>query len=84
MLLKRSSKTPLPKAPVQRARASPNGGQAAVHGNWPKQVIDELLWDAIFRRRFGAPKDFADLVLAICKNPMLNGEMNAIVRLRAR
>jgi NAD(P)-dependent dehydrogenase (short-subunit alcohol dehydrogenase family) len=56
-------------------------------GDVPKEVIDGLLSDAIFPRRFGVPEDFANLVLAICNNPMLNGEvirLDAGVRLRAR
>ena len=31
--------------------------------------------DAIFPRRFGKPAEFADLCLAIVRNPMLNGEV---------
>ncbi len=53
----------------------------------PPEVIDAIVSDAIFPRRFGNPEDFADLVLSICRNPMLNGEvirLDAGVRLRAR
>lgn len=53
----------------------------------PPEVVEAITNDAIFPRRFGEPSDFADLVLAICQNKMLNGEvirLDAGVRLRAR
>lgn len=56
-------------------------------GDVPEEVVQGIISDAIFPRRFGNPEDFADLVLAICRNPMLNGEvirLDAGVRLRAR
>jgi NAD(P)-dependent dehydrogenase (short-subunit alcohol dehydrogenase family) len=53
----------------------------------PPEVVDAITSDAIFPRRFGEPEDFADLCLAMIRNPMLNGEvvrLDAGVRLRAR
>ena len=53
----------------------------------PPDVIDGMLSDAMFPRRFGEPDEFGDLVAAICRNPMLNGEtirLDAGVRLQAR
>lgn len=53
----------------------------------PPEVVESIVSDAIFPHRFGAPEDFADLCLAIIRNPMLNGEvirLDAGVRLRAR
>jgi hypothetical protein len=50
-------------------------------------VVEAITSDAIFPRRFGQPDDFANMVLAIIANPMLNGEvirLDAGVRLRAR
>lgn len=61
--------------------------QTPMAGDVPEAVIEGIVSDAIFPRRFGAPEDFADLALAICRNPMLNGEvirLDAGVRLRAR
>jgi len=53
----------------------------------PPEVVAAITGDAIFPRRFGEPEDFADLCLAMIRNPMLNGEvirLDAGVRLRAR
>lgn len=53
----------------------------------PPEVIDGMLSDAMFPRRFGEPEEFAELVVSICRNPMLNGEtirLDAGVRLQAR
>ena len=53
----------------------------------PPDVVAAITRDAIFPRRFGQPADFADLILSIIRNPMLNGEvirLDAGVRLRAR
>jgi hypothetical protein len=53
----------------------------------PPEVVEAITSDAIFPRRFGQPEDFADLCLAMIRNPMLNGEvirLDAGVRLRAR
>lgn len=53
----------------------------------PPEVVGAITSDAIFPRRFGEPEDFADLCLAMIRNPMLNGEvvrLDAGVRLRAR
>lgn len=53
----------------------------------PPEVVEAITSDAIFPRRFGAPGEFADLCLAILRNPMLNGEvirLDAGIRLRAR
>jgi len=53
----------------------------------PPEVVDAITSDAIFPRRFGEPEDFADLCLAMIRNPMLNGEvirLDAGVRLRAK
>ena len=53
----------------------------------PPEVVEAITSDAIFPRRFGQPDDFANMVLAIIANPMLNGEvirLDAGVRLRAR
>lgn len=61
--------------------------QTPMAGDVPAEVVDGIVSDAIFPRRFGAPEDFADLALSICRNPMLNGEvirLDAGVRLRAR
>lgn len=61
--------------------------QTPMAGEVPAEVVDAIVADAIFPRRFGNPADFADLVLSICRNPMLNGEvirLDAGVRLRAR
>ena len=56
-------------------------------GAVPPEVVEAITSDAIFPRRFGRPWEFADLCLAIVRNPMLNGEvirLDAGVRLRAR
>jgi NAD(P)-dependent dehydrogenase (short-subunit alcohol dehydrogenase family) len=61
--------------------------QTPMAADVPPEVVEGIVSDAIFPRRFGAPEDFADLVLSICRNPMLNGEvirLDAGVRLRAR
>ncbi len=53
----------------------------------PPEVKEAITSDAIFPRRFGEPDDFADLCLAMIRNPMLNGEvirLDAGVRLRAK
>lgn len=53
----------------------------------PPEVVNAITSDAIFPRRFGEPEDFADLCLAMIRNPMLNGEvirLDAGVRLRAK
>jgi NAD(P)-dependent dehydrogenase (short-subunit alcohol dehydrogenase family) len=53
----------------------------------PPEVVAAITSDDIFPRRFGTPGEFADLCLAIVRNPMLNGEvirLDAGVRLRAR
>ncbi|MBL9045836.1 MAG: SDR family NAD(P)-dependent oxidoreductase [Tabrizicola sp.] len=53
----------------------------------PPEAVEAITSDAIFPRRFGEPEDFADLCLAMIRNPMLNGEvirLDAGVRLRAR
>jgi len=53
----------------------------------PPEVIDGMLSDAMFPRRFGEPEEFGELVVSICRNPMLNGEtirLDAGVRLQAR
>ncbi len=53
----------------------------------PPEVIDGMLSDAMFPRRFGEPEEFGELVVSICRNPMLNGEtirLDAAVRLQAR
>ena len=53
----------------------------------PPEVVAAITSDAIFPRRFGEPDDFADLCLAMIRNPMLNGEvirLDAGVRLRAK
>jgi NAD(P)-dependent dehydrogenase (short-subunit alcohol dehydrogenase family) len=52
----------------------------------PEAVREGLLGPGAFPRRFGEPDEFADLVLAVCRNPMLNGEtirLDAAVRLQA-
>lgn len=53
----------------------------------PPEVIDGMLSDAMFPRRFGEPEEFGELVVAVCRNSMLNGEtirLDAGVRLQAR
>lgn len=53
----------------------------------PPEVVEAITNDAIFPHRFGEPEDFADLCMAMIRNPMLNGEvvrLDAGVRLRAR
>jgi NAD(P)-dependent dehydrogenase (short-subunit alcohol dehydrogenase family) len=53
----------------------------------PPEAVNAITSDAIFPRRFGEPEDFADLCLAVIRNPMLNGEvirLDAGVRLRAK
>jgi len=53
----------------------------------PPEVVEAITSDAIFPRRFGTPGEFAELCLAVLRNPMLNGEvirLDAGVRLRAR
>jgi NAD(P)-dependent dehydrogenase (short-subunit alcohol dehydrogenase family) len=52
----------------------------------PDDVKQRLLSGGVFPPRFGEPAEFADLALAICRNPMLNGEtirLDAGVRLQA-
>lgn len=61
--------------------------QTPMAGAVPPEVVEAITSDAIFPRRFGSPGEFADLCLAIVRNPMLNGEvirLDAGVRLRAR
>ena len=53
----------------------------------PPEVVEANTPDAIFPRRFGDTDDFADLCVAMIRNPMLNGEvirLDAGVRLRAK
>lgn len=40
----------------------------------PQEVQDSLAAQVPFPSRFGTPDEYAELVLAICDNPMLNGE----------
>jgi NAD(P)-dependent dehydrogenase (short-subunit alcohol dehydrogenase family) len=42
--------------------------------NMPKDVQDNLAGQVPFPRRFGAPDEFARLVLHLCENAMINGE----------
>ena len=42
--------------------------------NMPQPVQDALAATVPFPTRFGAPEEYAKLVLAIVDNPMLNGE----------
>ncbi len=52
----------------------------------PDDAKQRLLSGGVFPPRFGEPAEFADLVLAICRNSMLNGEtvrLDAGVRLQA-
>jgi NAD(P)-dependent dehydrogenase (short-subunit alcohol dehydrogenase family) len=42
--------------------------------NMPQEVQDSLVATTLFPHRLGHPQEYADLVLAIAGNPMLNGE----------
>ena len=42
--------------------------------NMPEEVQENLAQQPIFPKRFGKPEEFADLVLHIAGNPMLNME----------
>jgi NAD(P)-dependent dehydrogenase (short-subunit alcohol dehydrogenase family) len=42
--------------------------------NMPKEVQDNLAGQVPFPKRFGAPDEFARLVLHLCENAMINGE----------
>jgi NAD(P)-dependent dehydrogenase (short-subunit alcohol dehydrogenase family) len=53
----------------------------------PREVQDGLGASVPFPPRFGRPKEYADLVLAILANPMLNGEtirLDGALRMQAR
>ncbi len=42
--------------------------------NMPQEVQDNLAGQVPFPRRFGKPEEYAELVLHLCRNPMINGE----------
>jgi NAD(P)-dependent dehydrogenase (short-subunit alcohol dehydrogenase family) len=46
----------------------------------PQELKDALAQVHVFPRRLGTPADFAQLVLALFENPMINGE---VIRLDA-
>ena len=53
----------------------------------PQEVLDELGAQIPFPSRAGKPAEFADLVSAIARNPMLNGEvirLDGAIRMAAR
>ncbi len=53
----------------------------------PERVSASFREKPLFPKRFGKPKEFAELVIGICKNPMFNGEtirLDAGVRLEPR
>ncbi len=53
----------------------------------PEKVVDSMLAKTHFPTRMGRPEEFADAVLAICRNPMFNGttvRLDGAVRLEAR
>jgi len=53
----------------------------------PQDVQDSLASQVPFPSRFGTPEEYARLVLAICDNPMLNGEtirLDGAIRMGAR
>lgn len=53
----------------------------------PDEVVDSMVAKTQFPARMGSPKEFADTVLSICRNPMFNGttlRLDGAVRLEAR
>ncbi len=43
--------------------------------NMPQEVQDNLAGQVPFPSRFGHPEEFADLVIHMCRNPMLNADI---------